>query len=420
MFHRLASGLSLIVVCLFSAASSGQSPPVNAELVGQWDGYAGLYADVWAAGNYAYLGSFGDAFVHIVDISDPSAPGPGVTYALPPSAEGSAQDVKVGDDLLFIGVEGGDSVGVHIVDVRDPANPVGLVDIDIEGFNAIHNTFYDNGHLYIVDSSSTRIGVVDLTTFDPDNPPVGPITKLKWLVTEVGVSKVHDITIQNGRMYASAWDSGLWIYDVTNVDTESPTFLGQTPDGGNNTHSAWATNDGDYVVTGEERFGGGIKVYRITEVGEGLELELTDTLELPTDHASSVHNQTIVGYRLYNSWYGHGLQVFDIDPTTGLLEFAASYDTTASGSGCWGVYPFLGSDKVLASDIGNGLFIINVDPAAGPNPDLDNDGDVDAADLAMLLGSWGPCADCQDCPADLDGDCTVGAADLAILLGNWG
>lgn len=52
--------------------------------------------------------------------------------------------------------------------------------------------------------------------------------------------------------------------------------------------------------------------------------------------------------------------------------------------------------------------------------DLDGDGDVDAFDLALLLGSWGPCGDCNDCPADLDGNCTVGAADLAQLLGNWG
>ena len=52
--------------------------------------------------------------------------------------------------------------------------------------------------------------------------------------------------------------------------------------------------------------------------------------------------------------------------------------------------------------------------------DLDNDGDIDAADLAQLLGNWGPCADPDDCPADLDGDGIVGAFDLAILLGNWG
>ena len=54
MIHRLnrqnplaGAGLSLIVVCLFGAVSFGQSPPVNAELVGHWDGFNGSYADVW-------------------------------------------------------------------------------------------------------------------------------------------------------------------------------------------------------------------------------------------------------------------------------------------------------------------------------------------------------------------------------------
>ncbi len=49
--------------------------------------------------------------------------------------------------------------------------------------------------------------------------------------------------------------------------------------------------------------------------------------------------------------------------------------------------------------------------------DFDGDGAVGAADLAELLGSWGPC---EGCPADLDGDGTVGAFDLALLLGGWG
>ncbi len=49
--------------------------------------------------------------------------------------------------------------------------------------------------------------------------------------------------------------------------------------------------------------------------------------------------------------------------------------------------------------------------------DLDGDGTVGAADLALLLGAWGPCA---ECPADLDGDGQVAPFDLALLLGNWG
>ncbi len=55
--------------------------------------------------------------------------------------------------------------------------------------------------------------------------------------------------------------------------------------------------------------------------------------------------------------------------------------------------------------------------ACGCPTDLDGDGSVSAADLAQLLGNWGPC---EGCPADLDGDDEVGAFDLALLLGSWG
>ena len=46
--------------------------------------------------------------------------------------------------------------------------------------------------------------------------------------------------------------------------------------------------------------------------------------------------------------------------------------------------------------------------------DLDFDGDVDAADLSLLLSSWGTAA------GDVDSDGDTDAADLAVLLANWG
>ena len=46
--------------------------------------------------------------------------------------------------------------------------------------------------------------------------------------------------------------------------------------------------------------------------------------------------------------------------------------------------------------------------------DLDGDGNVNASDLAILLGAWGGRG-----PADLNGDGSVDAGDLAILLGAW-
>ena len=50
--------------------------------------------------------------------------------------------------------------------------------------------------------------------------------------------------------------------------------------------------------------------------------------------------------------------------------------------------------------------------------DLDGDGSVGSADLAILLGTWGPIPTPD--PPDFDGDGDVDASDLAILLGTWG
>lgn len=46
--------------------------------------------------------------------------------------------------------------------------------------------------------------------------------------------------------------------------------------------------------------------------------------------------------------------------------------------------------------------------------DLNHDGHVNSADLAMLLGAWSTSG-----PGDIDGDGVVGAPDLGLLLGSW-
>lgn len=66
------------------------------------------------------------------------------------------------------------------------------------------------------------------------------------------------------------------------------------------------------------------------------------------------------------------------------------------------------------------VVILGVAPSTGSNPaDLNRDGLVTSDDLAILLGSWGPCPPAGACPADIDGDGTVASGDLAVLLGSW-
>lgn len=56
---------------------------------------------------------------------------------------------------------------------------------------------------------------------------------------------------------------------------------------------------------------------------------------------------------------------------------------------------------------------------SGPSADLSGDGCVDASDLSLMLGAWGPCSVRGTCPADLDLDGLVNSRDLARLLGAW-
>ena len=62
---------------------------------------------------------------------------------------------------------------------------------------------------------------------------------------------------------------------------------------------------------------------------------------------------------------------------------------------------------------------IEVTPRAGAcAEDLNADGTVNGADLAILFGSWGACS--APCAADLDGSGAVGGEDLTLVLGSWG
>jgi subtilisin family serine protease len=104
----------------------------------------------------------------------------------------------------------------------------------------------------------------------------------------------------------------------------------------------------------------------------------------------------------------------------------------------WGYNPSLTRDQVRsyliasATDLGDpgtdvlygaGRLDIAAALALAPPPfraeDLNRDGNIDALDLAILLGAWGPCANCDSCAADLNGDCDVGAPDIAALLSAW-
>ena len=73
----------------------------------------------------------------------------------------------------------------------------------------------------------------------------------------------------------------------------------------------------------------------------------------------------------------------------------------------------------IFDDPSAGYAVIIATPKNVPAGDISVDCTVDADDLALLLGSWGPREDAPVREADLDGDDEIGPLDLAILLGAW-
>lgn len=370
---HLGSIVCCVGVLLASSAALAQDPPLNATLLGTWDGHTGSYADVWGEGDFAYVATYvpNQAVVYILDVSDPANPTLASSVFIPPPNNfASPQDVKVHDGLMFVGLEFSGPDAAAIYDVRDPFNPVFLQTVrpQVPGtdYDTSHNLFYDNGYLYLADSSTARVAIVDLTTFDPDNPPGSVITSFKWLVEGIGTNFVHDITVQDGRMYAAGWSSGIFVYDVSDIANTAPVLMGSAP--GSSTHSSWATDDGLWLVTAEEREGGGIKLYSVEQTGNSVTLTQTDSETLPTSQAYSIHNPLIVGNRVYCAWYQGGVRVYDINTSNGEFVLSAVYDTFPGGvsgfNGCWGVYPYLGEDRILATDLSNGFFTIDMSPQA--------------------------------------------------------
>ena len=355
--------LSAALGLTLAGTLGAQDAPFHASLRDRYDQSGSSYADVWGDGNFAYLARFGQSQVDIVNVSNPdNIFRDNVWSVASPNNGASAQDVKTGDGLLFIALESGGNDGVQIVDIRNPTNPQFLTNVDAEPgpYEFIHNCFYDNGWLYLCDSSNPSVAIIDLRSYNPNNPPAN-ITSWTYELTNLSFF-VHDITVANGRLYISGWDDML-IYDVSNLGNQAPSFL--TSVEGISSHAVWPTENGDFVVTTEERTGGAIRLYEIVNDG-GVQLLPRDSWVSPASGSGSTlsaHNPVIKGNRCYVSNYAGGALVLQIDPIRKTWERVASYDTSTAApngfNGAWGIYPLLGDDRVLVSDISNGLYTVD-------------------------------------------------------------
>lgn len=395
----MAPARLLAAALALAGAASAQDPAFHAAELGSFFQAGAQYADVWGDGTHAYVGHFGQSVIDVLDVSNPASPVLVASFApASPNTAASAQDVKVANGLLFISLESGGSDGVEIVDVRNPAAPVSLTRVDAEPgpYELIHNVSYDAGWLYLCDSSNPSIAILDLRGYDPDAAPA-TITTWSYELTGVGNTFVHDVTVANGRLWVSAWDS-TQVFDVSNLGAQAPVWMGQAL--GVSAHAVWPTDDGRFVVSTEERGGGAIRLYEVLDDGSTVTFVQRDSWANPRSGGGSsysAHNPVLVGDRVYVSNYSAGVLALQIDRVSRTLRRVASFDTSVAAAtgfaGCWGVYPGLGEDRVLVSDIENGVSVLDMraleltNPNGRPNrllPDAPQNVEVAVRELGLV------------------------------------
>lgn len=357
--HKLLTCAIAVIALLSLLLAATARAQVTLKLLGQLDPFDGenRYGDVWGDGNYAYLASYNGNGVMIIDISDTSNPKLAGHYN--PAEGGRFQDVMVINGIGYFSSE--NRGGLHIVDVRDPANPVLLsqINTDKNGHANVHELWVADGALYEADSRTNRVKVFDVR--DPREPV---------FVRDIDTNdpSVHAAIVVNGRLFTSGLRGKTDIYDVRRVLTEQPAHLG-TVESGTGSHSSWVSNDGKILAVARETPNGDVRLFDITNPSSATLISTISAQSLGIE-AFSPHNPYIAGNLLFVSWYQAGLVVLDITAPS-QPRLAGSYDTTSATStgfdGCWGVYPFLGFDRVLLSDMDSGLFIVDATAAlTGP------------------------------------------------------
>jgi len=326
----------------------GKPGPVsmNMDLLGTWNEREN-YGDIWGytdqttGKEYALL-CVRDEGLSIIDISDQP-----IEVGFVPSMQvgSDAKDVKVFNHYAVLIKE---TEPAQIIDLSDPEDPNVVSTIhfglSVEDGGA-HNCYISGQYLYVIGHDAGGLEIYDLT--NPESP--------QW-VGEYITYYYHDIYVKDGIAYAAAiHGDGVDILDVSNPS--SVQLLANFNYEGSGAHNCWTTEDGNYVIVGDEIGDGNwIRIFDIQNLDN-----IPMVAEYIVDPESVVHNAYVDGNLLYVAHYTEGVRIVDLSNPESPVEIAY-YDTYLPNEygyeGCWSVFPYFESGKIIASDLQSGLFVL--------------------------------------------------------------
>ncbi len=260
------------------------------------------------------------------------------------------RDYKTYGDYLYIVNEMyGIDQGVQIIDLSPLPESTPIKLDTYTGIDQSHNLWVDeeNGYAFIEKSYPNNIHILDLT-----NPAV-PL-HLSDFTYDDGID-CHDIFTRGDYAYiAEGWSYQYGIYDIS--DITDPVRLATIPVYGY-AHNVWLNTAGTHLITTEETVGITVKIWDIQDLGN---INLVGEYLGENNLAHNVH---VKDDFVYISHYTTGIKIIDIFNPEDPIEVAA-FDTYPQNDlngfyGCWGAFPFTENGYVYASDMQNGLYILD-------------------------------------------------------------
>ncbi len=175
---------------------------------------------------------------------------------------------------------------------------------------------------------------------------------------------VHELTARNDTAYISCGYSGMYIYDLRDLTKQKiiSSIINYTAAGYN--HSSSLDASGKHIMfTDEVPAGLPIKIFDINII-QAPRIE-----SMFSSHTGAIpHNAYWMGNFAYVSYYHDGVYIYNLNDTKKpyVEAYYDTYPDNPSGvykgySGCWGIYPFLPSGNIVASDRTYGIFVLRAD-----------------------------------------------------------
>lgn len=299
---------------------------------------------------YALVGT--EYGTSIVDISTPSNP---VEVFFSPGDTTIWRDLKVWNDHVYITNDNGGG-SLKIIDMSNLPGAITAGDVYVHTgttypFTIAHDIYIDeNGYAYVMGADNGVGGAIflDLNT----NPKV-PIEKGRY-----NDYYLHDGMVRGDTLWGGAINDGFFVVvDVS--DKANPVTLATKNTPSTFTHNCWISDDGQTLFTTDEKSNAFVASYDVSNLSNISEL---DRIQSSPGDLVIPHNTFVLGDYIVTSYYRDGVTIHDARDPSNLVE-VGNYDTspafTGDGfNGCWGVYPYLPSGLIIATDIENGLFVL--------------------------------------------------------------